>query len=596
MYYSDDVIEEVRRSADIVDVIGGYVSLKKKGNSYFGLCPFHNEKTGSFSVSRQKQMYYCFGCGAGGNVFTFLMEYENASFVEAVQQLAERSGIQLPEVSQSSENKRLQDEKNILLSIEKDAAKFYYSYLRSDKGAQAMRYLKDRGLSDETIQKFGLGASAKYSDSLYIYLKNKSYTDKQLESSGLIIFDEKRGAQDRFWNRVMFPIMDVGSRVIGFGGRVMGDAKPKYLNSPESIIFDKSRNLYGLNIARSTREKYMLLCEGYMDVISMHQAGFNNAVASLGTAFTHGHANLLKRYTEEVLLLYDSDEAGVKAALRAIPILNEAGLSVKVVDLSPYKDPDDLVKALGSEGLRQRIQTALDSFLFEVKALQKNYDMSTPKQATDYYKAVARKILVFPTDIERKTYAQAVANMLQMTYKEMANLVEKEGIKSGGNPVVERPKSAIVSDKRPKDDGRLKAQRLILTWVCEDPKLYKAIKKYLSYEDFTEGLYKSVAKELFAQLDKGELSPATITSSYHDEEDLRILAEIFNTQLEHVESDEKRAEVISELIYKVRLLSLEQEKERLNSADMTAMLAFIQKKQELDKIRNLHISPDEWRD
>lgn len=594
MYYSDDIIEEVRRSADIVDIIGGYVSLKKKGNSYFGLCPFHNEKTGSFSVSRQKQMYYCFGCGAGGNVFTFLMEYENASFIEAVQTLAERSGIALPEVSQTAENKRLQDEKNMLFQIEKDAAKFYYAYLRSERGSQAMKYLTDRGLSEETIQKFGLGASSKFSDSLYVYLKNKSYSDKQLEDSGLIVYDEKRGAHDRFWNRVMFPIMDAGSRVIGFGGRVMGDAKPKYLNSPESIIFEKSRNLYGLNFARSTREKYILLCEGYMDVISMHQAGFTNAVASLGTAFTHGHANLLKRYTEEVLLLYDSDEAGTKAALRAIPIMVEAGLSAKVVDLSPYKDPDELVKALGAEGLKQRIDTAMDSFLFEIKTLKSGYDMNTPRQATEFYRVVARRLLSFQTDLERKTYTQAVANMLQLSYKELANFVTNEGIAQGGQPVVERQKSALVSDKRPKDDGKLKAQRLILTWICDEPKLYKAVKKYLTYDDFTEGIYKNVARELFAQLERGEFSPASITSAYQQEEDLRVLAQIFNTQLEHIESDEKKADVISELIYKIRVLSLEQEKERLNAADMSAMQRFIKKKQELDKIRNLHISPEEW--
>lgn len=594
MYYSDDIIEEVRRATDIVDVIGGYVALKKKGNSYFGLCPFHNEKTGSFSVSRQKQMYYCFGCGAGGNVFTFLMEYENASFVESVQILADRAGIALPEVSQTAVDKRLQDEKNLLFAIEKEAAKFYYIFLKSEKGAQAMRYLKDRGLSDETIQKFGLGASAKFSDSLYIYLKNKSYTDKQLADSGLIVYDEKKGAYDRFWNRVMFPIMDVGGRVIGFGGRVMGDGKPKYLNSPESIIFEKSRNLYGLNIARTSREKNILLCEGYMDVIAMHQAGFNNAVASLGTAFTPGHANLLKRYTEEVLLLYDSDEAGTKAALRAIPILSDAGLSAKVVDLSPYKDPDDLVKAIGPEGLKQRLETAMDSFLFEIKVLRKGYDMNTPKQATEFYKVVAGRLLSFQTELERKTYTQAVANMLQISYKELAELVTNEGIAHGGRPVVERPKSAVVSDKRPKDDGKLKAQRLILTWICDEPKLYKAIKKYLTYEDFSEGIYKEVAKALFGQLDRGEFSPASITSAYQQEEDLRVLAQIFNTQLEHLDSEDKKADVISELIYKIRALSLEQEKEKLNLADMSAMQQFIKKKQELDKIRNLHISPEEW--
>lgn len=596
MYRNEDIIEEVRSANDIVDVIGSYVSLKKSGNSYVGLCPFHNEKTASFSVSRQKQMYYCFGCGVGGNVFTFLMEYENASFGEALHTLADRAGVTLPEISMSAENRRAQDEKKTLFEIEKEAAKYYYALLKTDKGAQALKYLTDRGLSPETIKKFGLGASAKVSSELYAYLKDKGYTDKQLSDSGLIVFDEKRGAYDRFWNRVMFPIMDIGGRVIAFGGRVMGDAQPKYLNSPESIIFEKSRNLYGLNIARSSREKNILLCEGYMDVIAMHQAGFNNAVASLGTAFTAGHANLLKRYTEEVLLLYDSDGAGVKAALRAIPILTDAGLSAKVVDLSPYKDPDELVKAIGADGLRQRLEKALDSFLFEVKVLRNNYDMNTPRQATEFYKEVARKLLLFETDLERKTYTQAVADMLQLSYKEMAEMVTSEGISLGGRPVMSRPKSSLVSDKRPKDDGIHKAQRLLLTWICDDPRIYKAVRKYLSFEDFSEGIYRDVAKALFTQLEEGHFSPASITSGYHQEEDLRILAQIFNTQLKHVDSEEKKADVISELVYKIRVLGLEQQKDKLNAADMTAMQIFIKKKQELDKMRNLHISPKEWED
>ncbi len=592
MYYADDIVEQVRSSVDIVDVIGSYVRLKRKGNSYFGLCPFHNEKTGSFSVSGQKQMYYCFGCGAGGNVFTFLMEYENASFPEALKMLADRAGIRLPEENHSAQERRRADERNTLLEIEKEAAKYYYAYLRSPKGAQAMQYLTNRGLSAETMRNFGLGASGK-SGGLYAYLKQKSYTDQQLEAAGLVVYDEKRGPHDRFWNRVMFPIMNQSGKVIGFGGRVMGDAKPKYLNSPESPIFDKSRNLYGLHIARSSRAGYFLLCEGYMDVISMHQAGFSNAVASLGTSLTQGHASLLKRYTSEVLLLYDSDTAGVKAALRAIPILQEAGLAAKVVDLTPYKDPDELVKAIGPEGLQQRIDTAEDSFLFEIRTMQKKYDMQTPAQATAYYKEVANKLLGFPTALERKTYTQAAAQMLQISYRELAGFVTGTGIAQGGEPKVRRAPSAEDA-KKTEDKGKRKAQRLMLTWLSEDPKRFRVIRKYLRYEDFSEGLYRDVAEALFAQLEKGAVSPAAITSRYQEEADLRELARIFNTQLQAAPSEEKKAEVISELIYKIRAFALDDMKAHLDPADMAQMQKFIQGKQELEKIRNLHISPDEW--
>ena len=321
MYYSEEVIEEVRTKNDIVDVISGYVRLQKKGSSYFGLCPFHNEKSPSFSVSREKQMYYCFGCGAGGNVFTFLMDYENFSFVEALKFLADRAGVALPEMEYSKEAKARADRKTQLLEINKLAAQYFYVQLKSEQGKTAHAYLTGRQLSEETIKAFGLGYSSKYSDDLFRYLRKRGYTEDLIRQAGLINTDEKNGVYDKFWNRVMFPIMDVNNRVIGFGGRVMGDAKPKYLNSPETEIFDKSRNLYGLNRARTSRKPYFLVCEGYMDVIALHQAGFTNAVASLGTALTTGHAALIKRYVQEVYLTYDSDEAGTRAALRAVPNL-----------------------------------------------------------------------------------------------------------------------------------------------------------------------------------------------------------------------------------------------------------------------------------
>ncbi|MBQ1607724.1 MAG: DNA primase, partial [Lachnospiraceae bacterium] len=326
-FYSDEIIEQVRSSNDIVDVIGQYVHLKKKGSSYFGLCPFHNEKSPSFSVSRQKQMYYCFGCGAGGNVIRFLMDYENLTFPEALQELASRSGIELPRQEMTAEARREADRKSQLLEINKLAAKYFYSLLHSERGKRAMDYFIGRELSPETMQKFGLGYSDQYSDDLYKYLRKQGYSDAILKDSGLVTIDEVRGGRDKFWNRAMFPILDANSKVIAFGGRVMGEGEPKYLNSPETPIFNKSRNLFGLYLAKKTKRKQFILCEGYMDVIALHQAGFDNAVASLGTALTSGHAALIKRYTDAVYLSYDSDGAGVKAALRAIPILREAGIT-----------------------------------------------------------------------------------------------------------------------------------------------------------------------------------------------------------------------------------------------------------------------------
>ncbi len=378
MYYAEDVIEEVRSRNDIVSVISEYVKLQRKGSSYFGLCPFHNEKSPSFSVSPDKQMYYCFGCGAGGNVFTFIQEYENYSFPEAMKFLAERAGITLLEKEYSQEERRAQDLRTRILNVNKMAAKYYYYQLRTENGRQAMEYLKNRRLSDETIRSFGLGYSNKYSNDLYLYLKKQGVSDELLRESGLMNVDERNGMYDKFWNRVIFPIMDVNNRVIGFGGRVMGDGKPKYLNSPETAVFDKSRNLYGLNVARTARKKSMLVCEGYMDVISMHQAGFKNSVASLGTALTTQHASLLKRYTDEVILTYDSDGAGIKAALRAIPMLKAAGISTRVLHMNPYKDPDEFIKTLGPEVFQERMDQAENSFLFEISILERYFDMHDP--------------------------------------------------------------------------------------------------------------------------------------------------------------------------------------------------------------------------
>lgn len=404
MRYSDDIIEEVRMKNDIVDVISQYVKLTRKGSSYFGLCPFHNEKTPSFSVTPSKQMYYCFGCGAGGNVYNFIMEYENYSFGEALSHLADRAGVELPKIEYSREAREKAEQRAALLEINKLAAQYFYYQLRREGGKTAYGYLTGRGLSEETIRKFGLGYSDKYSDDLYKYLKGKGYSDELLRESGLFNVDERRGMYDKFWNRVIFPIMDVNNRVIGFGGRVMGDGKPKYLNSPETKIFDKSRNLYGLNVARTTRKNYLILCEGYMDVIAMHQAGFTNAVASLGTALTSGHASLVKRYTKEVLLLYDSDGAGIRAALRAIPILREAGVTSRVVSLKPWKDPDEFIKNEGAEAFEERLNQAMDSFMFRVHIAEQEFAMDAPQGQNQFFERCAEMLLELSDELERNLY------------------------------------------------------------------------------------------------------------------------------------------------------------------------------------------------
>lgn len=551
MYYSDEIVEEIRSRTDIVGLISSYVNLKKQGSNYIGLCPFHNEKTPSFSVSPGKQMYYCFGCGVGGSVFTFLMEYDNLSFPEAIKTLADRVGVNLPDSGDSEEARRQASVKNRLLDIHKEAGIYYYTVLMSPQGKVGYDYFVSRKLTDETIKKFGLGFSGK-SGGLYRYLKNKGYSDDELKNSGLITFDETKGAREKFWNRVMFPIMDVNNHVIAFGGRVLGDGLPKYLNSPETRLFDKSRNLYGLNYARLSRNKQFLLCEGYMDVIALHQAGFNNACASLGTALTGLQANLIKRYANQVIITYDSDGAGVKAALRAIPILKGAGLSVKILNMKPYKDPDEFIKNLGKDEYQKRIDNADNSFYFEVGITEQKYDFSDPEQKTEFYNEMARKLLSFEDEIERGNYIEALAVRYNIRIDDLKKLVARQSANIAGVAVttkINRPRKDVV-----KEDGVGKAQGILLTWVSNEPAILDRIMKVVTAADFYEEPYKTVANLVFTQYEQEHIvSPARIINSFQNVSEQSIVAGIFNRHLaeENLDRHEKE-KVINEIVKRIR--------------------------------------------
>ena len=594
MFYSDDIIEEVRMKNDIVDVISGYVRLQKKGSSYFGLCPFHNEKSPSFSVSPGKQMYYCFGCGAGGNVFTFIMEYENFTYIEAVKYLAERAGVKLPEGEYSKEQRAAADLKTVLLEVNKKAASYYYYQLKQESGRQAYEYLKNRELSDETIKSFGLGYSSKYSDSLYRYLKGKGYSDAILKESGLFSADERYGMHDKFWNRVMFPIMDVNNRVIGFGGRVMGDAKPKYLNSPETKIFDKSRNLYGLNIARKSRKNYLIVCEGYMDVISMHQAGFTNAVASLGTALTSGHASLMSRYTKEVLLTYDSDEAGQKAALRGIPILREAGIKPRVVNLAPYKDPDEFIKAEGQEAFEKRLSEAMNYFLFEVQVMERQYNLADPEDKTEFYRAIAKKLLEFPEELERNNYMESISRKYQIRYEDLRRMVNNLAL--SGTGISAKPKAPAKERKREKkEDGRDASQKLMLTWLTSYPKMFDTIEGYIGPDDFTTPLFHQVAELLFEQHEQGEVNPAKLLNRFTDSEEQKEVTSLFHATL-HLENDQERRRALRETVCRMKRDSIAHQSQSLAPTDIAGLQRLVEAKKHLEEIESgkvtLHISFD----
>lgn len=580
---TDEFIEEVRVRNDIVDVIGSYLKLTRRGSNYFGLCPFHGEKTASFSVSQNKQMFYCFGCGAGGNVFTFIMNYENFTFPEAVEHLAKRVGMELPKREYSAEEKRRADRKTTLMEINKDAANYYYIQRRGEAGKIARDYFEKRQLSPEMLRQFALGFSLPYRDDLYQYLKKKGYSDSLLKDSGLIQFDEKYGGHDKFWNRVMFPIQDVNGHVIGFGGRVLGDGSPKYMNSPETEIFDKSRNLYGLNFARKTRKLYMILCEGYMDVISMHQAGFSNAVASLGTSLTQGHAKLISRYCREVLLCYDSDGAGVRAALRAIPILKSAGISARVINMRPYKDPDEFIKSLGAEAFQKRLDEAQNSFLFEISVLEQGYNLNDPDAKTRFFREVAKRLTEFTEDLERNNYIETLARQYQIDKDALRKLVNQYGLEGMGRTSRPQPMEEEKRRSEEKEDGIYKSQRLLLTWMLEEPGMFASVKSYIMPEDFIGELYQKVAEALYRQLEEGRANPAAIISSFPDENEQKQIAAMFNVQLLEGMKPEEKDKALKETIRKMKQRSIE--RNARDPAKISQVIADKKALQNLNKLR-----------
>lgn len=590
MRYPEEVIEEVRQRNDIVDVISGYVQLKRQGSNYVGLCPFHSEKTPSFSVSPGKQMYYCFGCHVGGTVFNFIMEYENYTFPEAVKALADKAGVKLPEVEYTEEARKKENYKARLLEINKEAATYYYVQLRNEMGALGMRYLKGRQLSDETMHKFGLGYSLQYSDDLVRYLRKKGYDDKLIVDAGLANFNEKYGMSDKFINRVIFPIQDIQNRVIAFGGRVMGDGLPKYLNSPETEIFYKSKNLYGLNYARTSRKNEIILCEGYMDVIAMHQAGFTQAAASLGTSFTTEQAMLLKRYTKDIYLAYDSDGAGVKAALRAIGILRDASMSGKVINMEPYKDPDEFIKNLGVEEFQKRIDNAENSFFFEIRILQRGFRMDNPEERTSFQREIAKKLCLFEEEMERENYLTAVAETYQINPQSLRKMVVSTAAKMGGIKTPAPIRSGIQK-KETEEDGVKKSQRILLTWLAEEPGLFRKIEEYITPEDFTDELYQQVARQLFENHNAGNDNPAMILNSFESGEEQHQVAEIFNTPLEMIETKEDREKAFRDIIYKVKSNSYAYYSSRRGTDD-NALRQALDGKRVLEKLKKIHFVLD----
>ena len=418
----ENFLQEVSDRNDIADVVSGYVRLNKKsGSNLFGLCPFHSEKTPSFSVAPDKQIYHCFGCGKGGGVFNFIMEIENLTFPESVEFLAKRVGLQVPEENRDDPESRRREQ---LLKLNKDAGRFFYKQFLSEAGAPAQDYALRRGLTPDTVKKFGLGYAPDTWDSLVKAMKALGYSEGLMLQAGLVRKGKKGGVYDTFRNRLMFPVFDVRGNVIGFSGRILGDGEPKYMNSPETPVFNKSKNLFGMNLAKKTKLGYVILCEGNVDVVALHQAGFDNAVASLGTSLTPEQARLISRYVNEVVIAYDGDTAGQKATARAIGILEKLDVKVRVLTMTGAKDPDEYIKKFGADGFRNLLEKSEDHTDYTLGKIKEQYDLSVPESKLNFLKEAEQYIATFSGKAEREVYAMRVADMIGVSSQAVRDDVE----------------------------------------------------------------------------------------------------------------------------------------------------------------------------
>lgn len=538
MRYPREIIDEVRLQNDIVEVISQYVPLKQKGSSYFGLCPFHNEKTPSFSVNSEKQFYYCFGCGAAGNVFSFLMEMENCDFPEAMKRLADRAHITLPEPEKNAQAIAAEQLKTRLFEIHTVAGRFFYDSLQKEEGAQARAYLQKRQMDPRVARKFGIGYSPDRYDALFQHLKEKGYTTGDILKTGLVLENKDgKGYHDRFRGRLMFPIFDVQGRVVGFGGRILAKGEPKYLNSPETILFSKSRNLYGLNFAKAARKRELILVEGYMDMLSIYQAGFHNVVASLGTAFNQEHARTLKRFADDVILLYDSDEAGTNAALRAIPVLVKNGFRVKVTQVPDGKDPDEFIKARGAAEFSKLLVNAVHYISFEIACIRRNYNLKNPEHRVRFATEAAGVLAKLDSEIERNVYLGEVSRMTGVEEgairSEIGKLMRKdeETFQREAQRRQQNLKTYGGAGRRT-EKGLLEAQRSLLYYCAQHQGVYDTLKTVLEADDFTEEVFQRAffrIGELWSEA--GHVFPADLVSRFEDTAEQKQVTEIFAVQL-----------------------------------------------------------------
>ena len=523
--YSDEIIDEVRQTNDIVDIISQYVHLKRSGRNFFGLCPFHNEKSPSFSVSPDKQIFHCFGCGVGGNVFTFLTKIEGINFIEAVQTLAERSNIQLPTLENRGDSLK-EELKAKVYKVNEFAANYYHENLYKPESKIAQEYIKKRKLTNETLKSFQIGFSGKFNE-LYNALKKQGFEEREILESGLVNKNDNGKYIDRYRNRLMFPICDVRGRVIAFGGRVLDDSKPKYINSPENVVYSKGRHLFGLNVAKKSDVKKILIVEGYMDVISLHQRGVKNVVASLGTAMTQQQGWLLRKSSEQIILSFDSDEAGLSAKMRALDILQNMGCDIRILQMEGAKDPDEYIIKYGSARFQTLIEKSLSVVEFKVKILKRNLDLNNTNDKIKFLNEIAKLISKIDNTIEKEVYIERIAKSYNISkeaiYAEL-NILSYATAK--GQKFLEKSKPVISHKKVEKNkvsEAIVKKENTILSLLLMgDLNVFQIIKQNIKVEDFKDSLNQQIAKKLYEEFEKGNSNINGILDNLEEEEQNRI--------------------------------------------------------------------------
>ncbi|MEG0546629.1 MAG: DNA primase [Oscillospiraceae bacterium] len=521
MALSDEFLSEIRMRADVENIISSYVTLKRKGKILSGLCPFHNEKTPSFTVYPETQSYYCFGCGAGGDVITFIRDIENLDYIEAAKFLADRVGLALP---QDNFDNGLSKKRTLIYEANREAAKFFNAQLYEKNGRDAIEYFYNRKLSDSTIRKFGLGYAPDTWDSLLKHMKDKGFSEQLLYEANLIrlsVKNEKKHYYDSFKNRVMFPIVDLRGNVVAFGGRVLDDTKPKYLNTNDTLVYKKGNELFALNIAKKTKAESIILCEGYMDVIALHQAGFNNAVAGLGTALTEEQAHLLSRYTSEVIICYDSDEAGQKAAKKAISIFSKTTLRIKVIQMQGGKDPDDIIKKFGAERFKNLIDGASNDIEYKLLRERDKFDVNVSDGKLNFLKAAAIVLSELKSPLEIEIYANKLSSELgvnkdailaqvkdvkRINYKKQSKVVMRDIEKYVTNP---NDRTNKINPERAKNLRAAKAEETIIATIMKNPEFLKVITDKLSKDDFITNFNKRVFSSVADRI--SELKPVELS-------------------------------------------------------------------------------------